>query len=132
MMTPTLERTETPEELIQAAHRKAYSLGEKELAIYLKGVLGRPLIAYITNTADPNSVTRWSTGKANPDRGTWEQLRTLATIHIALTAILESETSAAQWFTGANPFLDFQMPSEELRKGNVTVVYAAVRNLAEV
>ena len=61
----------------------------------------------------------------------WERLRTLATLHIALTAIIGSESSAAQWFTGANPNLDFTMPADELRAGNVAPVFAAARDLAE-
>ncbi|GAC1450189.1 MAG: hypothetical protein PVSMB8_09290 [Vulcanimicrobiaceae bacterium] len=81
--TPTLERTETADELLRAAHREAYRLSERELVQYLKDVLGRPLIAHITRTADPNTISRWASGRVNPDRGVWERLRTLATLHTA-------------------------------------------------
>jgi len=129
--TPTLERTETADDLLRAAHREAYHLGEQELVRYLKGVLGRPLIAHITGIADANSVSRWAAGRARPDRGVWERLRTIATIHIALSAIVGSTTSAAQWLTGANPNLDLKMPADELRDGHDAAVFAAVRDLTE-
>ncbi len=77
-----------------------------ELVGYLKGYLGRPLIAYITGIADANTVSRWSSGKVDPERATWERLRTLATIHLALTRIVGSPESAGQWFTGWNPDLE--------------------------
>jgi RES domain len=98
--TPVLERTETADELLRAAHRQAYLLSETDLIGYLKRVLGRPLIAHVTGTADANNVSRWASGRARPDRAVWERLRTLATLHIALTAIVGSESSSAQWFTG--------------------------------
>lgn len=129
--TPILERTETPDDLLRAAHKQAYHFTESELVGYLKHALGRPLIAHVTHTADANNVSRWASGRARPDRSTWERLRTLATIHMALTAIVGSETSAAQWFTGANPNLDFRMPADDLREGRVAEVFAAVKDLAE-
>jgi hypothetical protein len=129
--TPILERTETADELLRAAHRQAYLLSETDLIGYLKRVLGRPLIAHVTGTADANNVSRWASGRARPDRVVWERLRTLATLHIALTAIVGSESSGAQWFTGANPSLGFKMPADELRAGNVAPVFAAARDLAQ-
>jgi hypothetical protein len=109
----------------------AYLLSETDLIGYLKRVLGRPLIAHVTGTADANNVSRWASGRARPDRVVWERLRTLATLHIALTAIVGSESSGAQWFTGANPSLGFKMPADELRAGNVAPVFAAARDLAQ-
>lgn len=50
--TPTLERMETADELLRAAHCEAYRLGERELVQYLKDVLGRPLIAHIIPYTD--------------------------------------------------------------------------------
>jgi hypothetical protein len=262
--TPFLERTETADELLRAAHRQAYLLSEHDLIGYLKRVLGRPLIAHITGplsaarelhtsavpartartvrassaigqrerrtrsvtpttaqvaqylnenrggytleeymgiirrqprssvanayawwysngcvhggernviitatgrrvegvrdirthgtyhlrlvdtaatvptlsaatlgTADANNVSRWASGRSSPDRAVWERLRTLATLHIALTAIVGSESSGAQWFTGANPSLGFKMPADELRADNDAPVFAAVRDLAQ-
>jgi len=129
-LTPTLERTETADDLLRAAHREAYHLDERALVQYLKEVLGRPLIAHITGIADANNVSRWASGRARPDRGVWERLRTVATLHIALSAIVGS-TSAAQWFTGANPNLDFKMPADELRANHDAAVFAAARDLAE-
>jgi hypothetical protein len=37
---------------------RAYLLSETDLVVYLKRVLGRPLIAHVTRTADANNVSR--------------------------------------------------------------------------
>jgi hypothetical protein len=119
-----------PGDLLRAANAEAYRMPGPELVGYLKGYLGRPLIAYMTGIADANTVSRWSSGKVDPERATWERLRTLATIHLALTRIVGSPESAGQWFTGWNPDLE-RSPADELRDGNVGNVFAAVRLLAQ-
>jgi hypothetical protein len=129
--TPLIEYTESTDELLRAAHRAAYHLAEPDLVQYLKGVLGRPLIAHMTGNADANNVSRWASGRTRPERGVWERLRTVATLHFALSAIVRSPTSAAQWFTGANPNLEDKMPADELRDGHDGAVFAAVRDLAQ-
>jgi len=129
--TPTLAHLTDADSLLQAAHREAYHLSESDLIQYLKGILGRPLIAHITGIADANNVSRWASGRARPDRGVWERLRTVATLHIAISEIVKSPTSAAQWFTGTNPYLGDKMPADELRAGHDAMVFAAVRDLAQ-
>ena len=129
--TPTLDHRTNADSLLQAAHREAYHLTESDLIQYLKHILGRPLIAHITGIANANTVSRWSSGKARPDRTVWERLRTIATIHIAISEIVKSPTSAAQWFTGTNPCLRDKMPADELRAGHDAAVFAAVRDLAQ-
>ena len=129
--TPRLDRLTAANSLLQAAHREAYHLTESDLIQYLKHILGRPLIAHITGIADANTVSRWSSGRARPDRTVWERLRTVATIHIAISEIVKSPASAAQWFTGTNPYLGDKMPADELRAGHDAAVFAAVRDLAQ-
>lgn len=131
LQAEVMPRTDLADEVLRAAHREAYRLEEQELVRYLKGTLGRPLIAHITGIADANNVSRWSSGRARPDRAVWERLRTAATLQLALTAIVGSPTSAAQWFTGANPSLRDKIPADELRDGHYTAVFAAVRDIAE-
>ncbi len=130
MIGTTTQGTQTVDDALRTAHRQAYRLSEKELVDYLKAHLGRPLIAHVTRTLDANNVSRWASGRARPDRAVWERLRTLATLHAAVTAIIGSAASAAQWFSGANPDLDFKMPADELRDRHDAAVFSAVRNLA--
>ena len=118
-------------DLLREASATAYRFSELQLLQHLKTYLGRPLIAHITGVADANTVSRWSSGKACPDRATWERLRTLATVHIALSEIVGSPKSAGQWFTGLNPDLGDQMPADKLRQGQTSQVFAAVRLLAQ-
>jgi len=127
--TPTAEAL-LPDELLRAASAEAYRMSGPDLVQHLKRYLGRPLIAHVTKTADANTVSRWATAKASPDRATWERLRTLGTVHLAVTRIVGSAESAGQWLTGVNPDLG-RMPADELREGNVGNVFAAVRLLAQ-
>ena len=129
--TPTLAHLTDADSLLQAAHREAYHVSESDLIQYLNYILGRPLIAHITGISDANTVSRWSSGRARPDRTVWERLRTVATIHIAISEIVKSPASAAQWFTGTNPCLGDKMPADELRAGHDAAVFAAVRDLAQ-
>ena len=118
-------------DVMLAAYAQAYRLDGRELVTYLKDALGRPLVAYIAGIADANNVSRWASGRANPDARIWNRLRSVATVHIALSAIVGSRESAAQWLTGANPRLGFKMPVDALRDGNDAEVFAAVRDFAE-
>ncbi len=131
--TPESEyEAKTGDDILRAAQSAAYALDEIELVKYLKGCLGRPLVAFVTKTAGANTVSRWASGRVRPDREVWERMRTLALVHLAVKHIVGgSATTAAQWLVGANPTLDGVMPAAELREHHDRAVFSAVRMLAQ-
>ncbi len=124
--------TEPADDILRAAQAAAYAMKEIELVEHLKISLGRPMVAFVTRTKGANTVSRWASGRAYPDRDVWERMRTLAMVHFAIMRIVGgSGATAAQWLVGANPDLDGVMPVAALRDHHDRAVFAAVRHLAQ-
>lgn len=119
------------DELVRRSYRRAHNLTDIELVNFLKHNLGRPIVARITNTADPNTVSRWASGRAKPEVEIRVRMRTAATMLLAVEELVGSVSSAADWLTGANPSLGFQMPAIALSEGRDADVYSALREIAE-
>ncbi len=119
------------DELIRRSYRRAHDLDDTVLVNLLKHNLGRPIVARITNTADPNTVSRWVSGRAKPEAETRARMRTAATVLLAVEELVGSISSAADWLTGKNPSLSFQMPAIALSEGRDAEVYSALREIAE-
>lgn len=120
-------------ELAAQAHRFAYRdlRSHRELADYLRRVLGRPVVARLTGTADPNNVTRWAAGRAAPEPTRVHKMRVAAEVFYVLSRIFESEESAADWFTGDNQALEFTMPADVINQGDTRRVFSAVQAVSE-
>jgi hypothetical protein len=119
------------DELIRRSYRRAHELDDVALVSLLKVNLGRPIVARITNTSDPNTVSRWGSGRATPESETRARMRSAATVLLAVEELVGSIGSAADWLTGKNPSLNFEMPAIALSDGRDAEVYSALREIAE-
>jgi hypothetical protein len=119
-------------ELVIWAHKTAYDQlrSHRDLADRLKRWLGRPLVARLTNTADANTISRWVRGSADPEATKVAKMRLAAETFFVLEKLFESEESARDWFTGQNPFLDYEMPVDAIKRGDSKRVAEAVRAVA--
>ena|SRR5581483_9788464 len=131
MSTAAAEALADFERIAQAAHRFVYTKGPRELADYLRHHLGRQTVAYITDTADVNTVTRWANGTAKPERSRTQKMRVAAEVHYILTTLFGSDESAADWFTGKSSVLT-EMPADLIRKNEIDRIFDTVRSVAEV
>jgi len=119
------------EQIAQAAHRFVYTKGARELADYLRHHLGRQTVAYITDTADVNTITRWANGTVKPERGRTQKMRVAAEVHYILTILFGSDESAADWFTGKSSLLT-EMPADLIRNNEIDRIFDTVRSVAEI
>lgn len=126
--------TDPLEQLVIQAHVAAYTRlrSHRDLADQLRRWLGRPLVARLTGMADPNNVSRWARGVADPEPGRVAKMRLAAEAFIMLTQLFGSEDSARDWFTGANPFLNYEMPVDVIRNGESERIHRAVRAIAAI
>lgn len=119
------------DELIRRSYRRAHDLDDAALVNLLKHNLGRPMVARLTHTADPNTVSRWASGRVKPEAETRARMRTAASMLLALEELVGSLSSGADWLTGKNPSLSFEMPAIVLSEGRDAEVYHALREIAE-
>jgi uncharacterized protein (DUF2384 family) len=118
--------------VLREAHESAF-VGLKDydvLARYLADKLGRPTVARLTGTPDPNTITRWAMRKNEPGEARIDRMRHAAYVFNALVGLGLSETNARQWFRGANPSLGDEMPMDVLKRDDYQRVIAAVRSYA--
>jgi hypothetical protein len=94
--------------------RRVYRLEPSQLADYLRSRLGRPLVAYLTQTEDVKSVTRWAQGKQIPERSRLHRMRIAYQIYFVLEKVFGNDDSAADWFTGHSA-LRPEMPADLIR-----------------
>ena len=127
---PALTRHPSVANLLQQTHREAYRLDPAELAGALADRLGRPTVARLTGTANPNTVTKWRTRKAIPEDERVDRMREAYQVFFTLVGIGLNEVNAEQWFRGKNPVLNLAMPVDVLAKGDFDKVIAALRNFA--
>ena len=116
--------------LLEQAHREAYRLEPPQLAAFLANFLGRPTVARLTKTANPNTVTKWRLEKAVPEASRLERMREAYQIFWTLTHLGLSDVNAEQWLRGKNPVLGFRMPVDVLADGDFEVVIKAVKHFA--
>jgi hypothetical protein len=117
-------------QLLEQTHRDAYRMDPGDLAGLLADRLGRPTVARLTGTANPNTVTKWRTRKAVPENERIDRMREAYQVFFTLVGIGLNEVNAEQWFRGKNPVLNFAMPVDVLAKGKFDEVIAAVKNFA--
>lgn len=119
-------------QVLQKAHDAAFvaMANYTDLARHLADKLGRPTVARLTGTPDPNTVTRWAMGRNQPGDARLDRMRHAAYVFNALVGLGLSETNARQWFRGANPTLGDEMPMDAIERGEFKQVIAAVRNHA--
>jgi hypothetical protein len=122
-------RTIPPSLAITEAHRESFKLEPHELAACLADKLGRPTLARLTQTSNPNTVTKWRTKKAIPENFRVDRMREAYQIFFALTRIGLSEINAEQWFRGKNPILGLRMPVDVLAEGQFELVVEAFKGL---
>lgn len=133
IIAPAEQTTTAFAALAAQAHRFAYGdlKNHRDLADFLRRRLGRPLVARLTGTADPNNVTRWVAGRATPERPRIHKMRVAAQVFYLLMHIFESEESAADWFTGENQALGFTMPADVINQGDTRRIFGAVQAVAQ-
>lgn len=98
------------------AHKRSVTFTIEDIARFLQENLGQTLVAYITNIADPKTVSKWANGTQAPRREAEERLRaTFQIFHLLQNE--ESPHTVRAWFIGMNPQLDDDSPAEALRDG---------------
>ena len=81
---------------------------------------------------DANVIWQWIRGAEKPNAGQIAEMRLAAETFLALEKLFESEESARDWFTGRNPFLDYETPIDAIKRGDSKRVAQAVRAAATV
>jgi Protein of unknown function (DUF2384) len=118
--------------LVTSGHEAAYDelRSHRELAETLKRWLGRPLVARLTGATDANAVSRWIRGSEEPEASKIAKMRLAVETFFVIEKLFESEEAARDWFTGANPFLDYAMPIDAIKRDDSARVAEAVRAVA--
>ena len=116
--------------ILERAHDRVFQTDDAPLVRELAAALGRPTLARLTETSDLKTITRWALGRNRPSPERLERLRHAAMVYFALLELGLTPTNAEQWFRGANPALNLQMPIDVLRAGRYTEVLNALKNHA--
>lgn len=90
------------------------------------GIKGREL-ALLLNTT-PETVSRWQTGKAEPQRNRLEQLLTLEWLMDQLAEFYAPD-EARLWLFARNRLLEGDTPAERIQAGQVEDVLALIEQL---
>jgi hypothetical protein len=108
------------------AHRKTVSSEIDDIAAFLQEMLGRNLVAYLSNVADPKMVTRWARAENQPRPESEKRLRAAFQV-IQLLLSADSSHVARAWFIGMNPQLEDDAPAQAIRDGRFKDVLIAAK-----
>ena len=108
------------------AHRKTVSSEIDDIVAFLQEMLGRNLVAHLSNVTDPKMVTRWAKGEHRPRPEAEKRLRTAFQV-LQLLLSADSSHVARAWFIGMNPQLEDDAPAEAIRDGRFKDVLIAAK-----
>lgn len=130
-VTPDMEAVRRREaafdKAIAEVHRESMRATVSEMASALQEVLSTQLTAYMVGVDSLRTIQRWASATAQNLRHKNE--RRLLTAYEALQLIsrFESPRVAKAWFIGLDPQLDYTMPAQAIRDGQLKEVLAAAR-----
>lgn len=107
------------------AHRKTVTSGIQDIAVFLEEMLGRNLVAYITES-DVKTVARWSKGMNKPHPGADKKLRDVYQV-VRLLQTGDSAHVVRAWMIGMNPQLEDESPSDAIREGHSRAALVAAK-----
>jgi hypothetical protein len=121
-----MPRTEARTEVREVdVHRKTVTSTISDIAAFLQEMLGRSLIAYMTES-DVKTVTRWAKGENTPRPETEKRLRLIYTI-VQLLQTADSPHVVRAWLIGMNPQLEDEAPATAIQRGGSRDVLIAAK-----